>query len=244
MRNDTNTAQQYYYIMKTLNYLMILTLTAIITLSSCKLDQAQETKDDTGVKGNEALNLSQNRNLNDQELYFLEQNCEALESRAIELRRAIGLKLKYSFSVSSTLCAVPQAKTSHKVYVSAPADTEEKLRYYPQNGSTIPSFNYLILTNESKYMNSLCESVLSLNVVTPKLIEKIGSEYVKYRFYKNGGFEYFIYKNVNGKWISRNFESYEINLQKSSDDFGMVTSQTTGTFCDNGSQSFYTQTLK
>lgn len=217
---------------------------AIVILNSCKLESVQSDKDNTGVKGNEALKLSENRNLNTQELKYLRQNCEALESRSIELRRAIGIMLKYSFEVSSTNCAVAKTKTSHSVFFTAPADRDGILKYYPQSGETLGTFNYSVLTNESKYLKNLCESVLSLNLETPKLIEKVGNEYIKYRFYTKGGFEYFIYKNIKGKWISKYFESYLVNLGKSDDNFGMVISQTTGSFCDNGSQSFYTQTLK
>lgn len=217
---------------------------SIFSIASCKLEKAQATKDDTAVQGNEELSLNTNRDLNSTELSNAYSACEALESYSLDLRRAVGVKYKYNFQLSGNSCTAKIPVSSHSVYATAPADQDEELKYYPLTGTVKPNFYYPILSNESKYLKNICEVVIGFSAENKKLIQKIGNEYVKFRFFNKGGLEYFIYKNIGGKWISRNFESYEINTDKTDVNFGMVKKRTAGNFCSDNSQAFYRQELK
>ncbi|EQC44338.1 hypothetical protein [Bacteriovorax sp. Seq25_V] len=215
----------------------------IVLFASCDLKAPEKKSDDTEVSGNEALKISDNRVLNDTEISYAKKICQALENKTEFFNRLVGESRRYTFMRRSSDCGSTERRLSdHSVSITAPARYGDPLNFEPV-GNKIPNFTYSVYTHEDSSIKETCDQLLSGSTDIPKLIQPLGNDYIKYRFYANDTFEYFIYLKNGDKWYAKRFESIKVIHSNTSDNNGIVSQRIFGGYCPNGKQSYTLQQL-
>jgi len=228
---------------KLVNRLLILIITSLF-LSSCDLKAPEVKKEDTDISANEQLKISDNRDLNSTELDYAKKICLALEDKTETFNRLIGEARRYTFLRRINECSDSErALSDHSVVITAPDRFGDPLVFKPIS-TAISNFTYNVFTHEENVIKSTCAKVLGGDNVLPKLIQPIGKDFVKFRFYTADTFEYFIYLKNGDNWYAKRFESIKVILSSNSNDYGVVSQRIFGGYCPNGRQSYVIQQLK
>ena len=221
----------------------ILLLSVLFCFISCE----DEQKDDTAIRAGEELNVGDNRLLNDDEYKIAQDICSALEEKNIEIQRMVGFSKKFSFSRSKKYCGGSSFDlASFRVSLSAPTSFGEipKFKSSSDSNSDTDDFVYNVFVEIDPVIKLVCDKVLNQGK-KPNIIEPYGKYQVKYRFFGRDDLELALYINDDGKWMPYRFDIFNVNLNESSERYGMIMDRYAGAYCRSNLNdiSYIRQTL-